>query len=63
VVSNFSWQIGHGWFCSTESEGTGMCLFFGSAAAREAAKAALVAAEEASVGGASSGSSRDVIHS
>ena len=40
-----------------------MCFFFGSAAAREAANAALTAVDEASVRGASSGLSRDLIHS
>jgi len=40
-----------------------MCLFFGSTAASEAARAALVAEEEASTIGASSGLSRDFIHS
>ena len=62
-ATNFSWQIGHGWSRSTGSEGAVMYLFFGSAAAREAAKAALVAVEEASISGASSGLSLDLIHS
>ena len=40
-----------------------MCLFLGSAAAMEAAIAALVVAEEVSKIGLSSGLSRDLIHS
>ena len=40
-----------------------MCLFLGSAARAEAAMAAFAALEEASVEGASSGLSRDLIHS
>lgn len=63
TVSNFSWQMGHGSLVKAGSDGTGICLFLGSAAAKEAAKAALVAEEGASVMRTSSGSSRDLIHS